>query len=147
MSNGVAPREIIQSSRVGSLGTLTEEGSPFVTLVTLAALSPTSLVMLLSGLAQHTRNLNRDSKCSLLIVQPGGEQGNPLAGARLTISGAARQMPRGQSSEARATFLSAHPTAAAYADFDDFSFFQLDVQQVHLVAGFGRIETIPADQL
>ena len=103
--------------------------------------------MLLSGLAQHTQNLKRSPHCSLLLVEPGGEQGDPLAGARLTISGAAQSISRDDAQDARAKFLKTHPSAALYADFEDFSFFRLDVQQVHLVAGFGRIQTIPASEL
>jgi hypothetical protein len=33
------------------------------------------------------------------------------------------------------------------ADFGDFAFFEIDVAEVHLVAGFGRIETISAGDL
>lgn len=143
----IQPRQIIEGSLVGSLGTLNENGFPFVTLVTVAATSPTSIVMLLSGLAQHTKNLDRVPNCSLLLVQAGGEQGDPLAGARLTITGLAARIPRNQSGEARTRFLEAHPSAAMYADFADFSFFQLDIHQVHLVAGFGHIETIPASKI
>jgi putative heme iron utilization protein len=103
--------------------------------------------MLLSGLARHTKNLERESHCSLLLVEPGGEQGDPLAGARLTITGTAKRIAREHSGEARNRFLDAHPSASLYVDFEDFSFFQIDVDQVHVVAGFGRIETIPASQL
>ena len=147
VSSSSRPRQIIETARVGSLGTLDEAGNPFVSLVTVAALEPTRLILLLSGLAQHTKNLDRAPNCSLLLVEPGGEQGNPLAGARLTISGSAKRLARDGDEIARACFLAAHRSAAAYAEFEDFSFFQLDVDQIHLVAGFGRIETIPASQL
>lgn len=147
MSKHSLPRQIIEGSLVGSLGTLGEDRFPFVTLVTVAATSPTSLVMLLSGLAQHTKNLDRVPNCSMLLVEPGGERGDPLAGARLTITGVAKRLPRDQADDARTRFLQAHPSAAMYADFADFAFFQLAIHQVHLVAGFGRIETIPASQL
>jgi heme iron utilization protein len=140
-------REIIESAVAGSLGTLADDGSPFVSLVTVAALEPTKLVMLLSGLAKHTQNLERRPECSLLLVEPGGESGDPLAGARLTISGIAQRLRREQDASARKTFLAKHKSAAMYADFGDFAFFQLDVREVHLVAGFGRIETIPASKL
>ena len=147
MTQESQPRQIIEGSLVGSLGTLSEDGFPFVTLVTVASISPTSIVMLLSGLAQHTKNLDRDAKCSMLLVEPGGEQGDPLAGARLTIKGIATRIPSDQSDEARSRFLALHPSAAMLADFTDFAFFRLDIEQVHLVAGFGRIQTIPASEL
>lgn len=140
-------REIIEAAAAGSLGTLTEKGSPFVSLVTVAATSPTTLVMLLSGLAKHTKNLEQRGDCSLLLVQPGGESGDPLAGARLTISGNVKRLDRAEDDDARSIFLEKHPSASVYAGFGDFAFFQIDVAEAHLVAGFGRIETIPASDL
>ncbi|MFK8115147.1 MAG: HugZ family protein [Rubripirellula sp.] len=140
-------RNIIENAISGSLGTIAEDGSPFVSLVTIAAVDPTTLVMLLSGLAKHTQNLDQRSACSLLLVQPGGEGGDPLAGARLTISGTATRLERGQDAQARETFLAKHEAASMYADFGDFAFFEIDVREAHLVAGFGRIETILAEAL
>jgi hypothetical protein len=40
-----------------------------------------------------------------------------------------------------------HPSASMYVDFDDFAFYELEISQAYLVAGFGRIETIPASVL
>ncbi len=140
-------RQILQSAFVGSLGTLSADGSPFVTLVTVANKSPTQLVMLLSGLARHTKNLDSNGQCSLLLVQQGGEGGNPLEGARLTVVGEVKKMPRGEDAAERESFLTVHPDAAMYADFGDFSIYRMDIHQAHLVAGFGRIETLTAEQL
>ena len=117
MTESNLARDIIQGARAASLGTLTDDGEPFVTLVTVATTRPTSMVMLLSGLAKHTQNLQQRPSCSLLLVQPGGESGDPLAGARLTITGTAKRLERGDDSAARAAFLEKHPAASAYADF------------------------------
>lgn len=138
---------IIQSARTASLGTLTEDGTPFVSLVTVAATSPTSVVMLLSGLAKHTKNLIASPECSLLLVEPGVESGDPLQGARLTVIGTARQSDRSSDQSARATYLAAHPSAEVYAGFGDFHIYEVDIREAHLVAGFGRIETLIPDQL
>ena len=81
MSLSRPARDIIVNAQVGSLGTLTEEEKPFVTLVTVAAIAPTEIILLLSGLAKHTMNLAQRPACSLLIVEPGGESGDPLAGS------------------------------------------------------------------
>ncbi|NNE00183.1 MAG: pyridoxamine 5'-phosphate oxidase [Pirellulaceae bacterium] len=140
-------KKIIASTHVGSLGTIATDGCPFVTLVTVAAAGPTTLVMLLSGLAKHTQNLLRDPRCSLLLVATGGESGNPLEGPRLTIVGSAVAVSRDKDTRERETFLAKHPEAAMYADFGDFSFYRVDIDLAHLVAGFGRIETLTPDQL
>lgn len=49
--------ELLSDSGAGSPGTNHSSGTPFVSLVNVARFSATALVMLLSGLAQHTRNL------------------------------------------------------------------------------------------
>lgn len=143
-------RTILDSAGTGCLGTLDEQVHPFVSLVAIASLSPTRLAMLLSGLAIHTRSLQRNSHCSLLLTQqPGGkdQSDDPLATARITLTGQATRMPRKEDQPIRERFLARHPTATIYADFADFSFFQFQIELVHLVTGFGRIETFDADQL
>ncbi len=140
-------RDIVQSAEAGSLGTLTPESAPFVSLVTVAAADPTRVTMLLSGLAKHTQHLAANPACSLLLVQPGGEDGDPLAGARVTLTGRAQCLPRGDDRDARKEFLYRHPGASMYVDFGDFAFYQLVVAEAHLVGGFGRIETLTADQI
>ncbi len=147
MSEPNRPRQIIEAAITGSLGTVTEEGKPFVTMVTLAAMSPSRIVLLLSDLARHTRNLNQRPDCSLLLINRGSGQGDPLMGARLTLSGVVSRVARGESAELRATFLERHPPASVYVDFPDFNFYQFVVDEAHLVAGFGRIETFPASRL
>jgi putative heme iron utilization protein len=136
---------IILESTTGSLGTVDQAGSPFVSLVTVAATSPTKLVMLLSDLAKHTKHIVQRPDCALMLVQLGGESGDPLAGARLTVRGTVERVEDDQF--VRSAFLAKHPSAAMYADFGDFDFYQLNIDQAYLVAGFGRIETIPASEL
>jgi putative heme iron utilization protein len=141
------PCKIIDGAQAGSLGTVNEDGTPFVSLVTVAATAPTKMVMLLSGLARHTQNLDKQASSSLLLVEPGGETGDPLAGARMTLSGKTTRLERAEDGEVRRVFLEKHPSASMYADFGDFAFFEFDIAEAHLVAGFGRIETIPASKL
>ncbi|MEJ0096781.1 MAG: pyridoxamine 5'-phosphate oxidase family protein [Bauldia sp.] len=71
----------------GGLATLSADGAPFASLVQVATTAEGEPILLLSALAVHTRNLARDPRASLLLVAPGGEGGDPLAGARLSVSG------------------------------------------------------------
>ena len=138
-------REAILKSTTGSLGTVDDSGGPFVSLVIVAATDPTEVVLLLSDLAKHTRHLVQRPQCALMFVQPSGESGDPLSGPRLTVRGSVHQID--DDSHAREVFLAKHPAAAVYADFDDFGFYKFDVTEAYLVAGFGRIQTIPAAEL
>ncbi|HET7716117.1 MAG TPA: DUF2470 domain-containing protein [Bauldia sp.] len=138
-------RRVLRLAATGSLGTLADTGGPFVSLVTVATAPSGEPVLLLSDLAAHTRNLRRDPRASLLLVAPGGEGGDPLAGARLTLLG---RLGRDPDPTLRRRFLARHAEAAGYAGFADFGFYRLTVTAGHLVAGFGRIvDLAPGDLL
>ena len=70
-----------------------------------------------SGLAEHTRNPERDQRASLLVAESGSE--DPLANGRVTMLGPCARVDEDGGS-ARAAFLAAHPNSACYADFSDF---------------------------
>jgi putative heme iron utilization protein len=100
-------------------------------------------LLLLSDLAQHTRNLVADPRVSLLFEDT-GEYADPLAGSRLTLLGRAEKCgdPR-----AAARFAARHPASAQYAAFADFHLYRVTIERGHLVAGFGRIAWIEAEEL
>lgn len=135
-SPGDAARRVLRLAATAALATLDAGGAPFASLVTVATTAAGEPILLLSDLAVHTRNLARDRRASLLLVAPGGEGGDPLAGARLTLTG--RAAPDADP-DLRRRFLARHEEAAGYADFRDFAFYRLSVEGGHLVAGFGRI--------
>jgi putative heme iron utilization protein len=49
-----------------------------------------------------------------------------------------------ESTEARSLYLERHPNSKYWVDFDDFSFFRLDVVDVYYVGGFGVMGWIAA---
>ena len=100
---------------------------------------------MLSDIAVHTKNLKRDARVSVLLVEPGGEGGDPLAGARLTIVGTiAEDTDPGH----RRRFVARHREATGYSTFRDFNLYRIAVRGAHLVAGFGRIVDLqPSDLL
>jgi putative heme iron utilization protein len=132
-----AAKRVLRLAATGSLGTLARNGSPFVSLVTVATMPTGEPILLLSALAAHTRNLERDRRASLLLVGPGGEDGDPLAGARLTLVGSVSDAEDDPRLSGR--FVARHEEAAAYAAFQDFGFRRFVPTGAHLVAGFGRI--------
>ncbi len=144
-----AARVVLRATATGALGTLTDAGTPFTSFVTVATDAAGDPLLLLSRLAIHTANLDRDGRCSLLLVAPGGEGGDPLAGARITIEGRAHRLAADDPvlSHVRGRFLARHPEAEGYAGFADFGFFRLATEKAHLVAGFGRIHAIAGEDL
>ncbi|HEY8163173.1 MAG TPA: DUF2470 domain-containing protein [Methylocystis sp.] len=126
-------KRLLRSIRTATLATLSESGAPFATLTAIATDYDGTPILLLSKLAHHTRNLERDGRCSLLLAQ--GGRGDPMAHPRLTLVARAVRM---QSPTARARFLCRNAKARLYADFPDFSFWRAEIEAVHLNGGFAR---------
>lgn len=143
-------RQIVRSAATASLGTLTVEGAPFVSFVTVATDTDGTPLILISGLAAHTRNLARDERGSLLLQAPADEGSDPLTGARATLVGRFRRVARDENGAQRlfTRFLARHPEAEGYASFGDFALYRMSLETIHLVAGFGRIARLsPSDLL
>ena len=119
-----------------------EGGFPYGSFVTYA-LDDGDPVFLISGLAEHTKNLMRDSKSSLLIAEGGDD--NPLALGRVTLIGNCSKVPDEERSRVKEIFISKHESASFYADFGDFHFFRLSVSSVRYIGGFGRMSWIGGD--
>jgi heme iron utilization protein len=131
-----AARRLIRTALKASLATLDREtGHPYASLILVATEPDGAPVFLISRLALHTRNLEKDPRASLLIDGTGG-LGDPLTGGRLTLMGEARLS---DSPTARRRFLARHPSAEGYAGFADFSIYALVVASGHYIGGFGRI--------
>ena len=137
-------RELIRSARTAVLATLRgEDRGPYASLVAVAPDGQGEPVLLLSSLAWHTQNLLHDPRASLLIADPAA-QGDPLAAPRASLIGA---IARTTHDDAAGWYFAVHPEAKGYAEFNDFAFHRFTIASVHLVAGFGRIETLDRDAL
>jgi len=139
---GVAARRLIRGRDHGALATLLE-GQPYVSLVAIACDHDAAPLLLLSDLAQHTKNLLVDRRVSLLFEAIAGYP-DPLAGPRLSVLGHAE---RCDDPGAAARFAARHPSSAQYAGFGDFHLYRVVVERGHLVAGFGRITWIEGSAL
>jgi putative heme iron utilization protein len=131
-------RRIAQAALATSL-----EGAPYASLVLVAVDLDADPLLLLSDLAQHSRNIAADPRIALLFDGTAGHA-EPLAGPRLTVLGTAEP-----SNDRRllARYTARHPNSRLYADFSDFHLYRVRVERGHLVAGFGRITWIAGGAL
>ena len=131
-------RSLLRRSRQGALATLMAEShDPYCSLVNVASSADGSPILLISRLAVHTKNILDDGRVSLMLDEHAA--GDPLEGARIMLAGKAEEASGDDVAALRRRYLNAHPSAEAFVDFKDFSFFRITPAGLHLVAGFGRI--------
>lgn len=133
-------RTLVSRVPTGTLCTLAlePEGYPYGSFVTVA-FDDGNPLFLISGMAEHTRNLERDPRASLMVAETGAD--DPLANGRVTMLGPCMRV-EGDDARARSAFLAVHPNAAYYADFLDFGFWTLRVSAIRYIGGYGRMSWI-----
>ena len=140
---------MLQGNRWAALATLGEDG-PTASMVAYAAESDlTSLLLFLSGLSEHTRNLLAEPRVSLVVSEPDSGSGDPQTLARLTVKGTAEQLERTDPNFETAwrTYLDRLPDAAPRIMLADFSLVRITLTTVRFVGGFAQAGTIPVDRL
>ncbi len=142
---GLEAQTLLRTVRSGALATLTPDGDPYASLVSLASLPDGSPVLPLSTLAVHTQHLLADPRCSLLL--DGGGKGDPLTHPRVTLVGRAVQATSDERAAWRTRFLRRHPKAALYVDFGDFAFWRVELRAARVIGGFGRIHSLSAAEI
>lgn len=133
-------RNLVRSKDKAVLAVLAREqvpeaGGPYASLVQVAFDHDGAPLLLISTLADHTKNLHADPRVSLLFD---GTEGlaEPLTGPRVSLQGVAAPTTD-KRHEAR--YLARFPGAAMYAGFKDFAFWRVAPGRAHQVAGFGKI--------
>ena len=145
-----ALRDMLHTQRVASLGTLNAEGGPFVSMVPFA-IDPEAgcLVIHVSLLAPHTRNLLSNPAVSVMVMQAevAGEPVHALP--RVSMDGtAARLEPQSPSwLAARDVYLARFPDAEPMTRLGDFNFVVIHLTAARQVAGFGTARPLEAEDL
>ena len=143
-------RSLLSSKRIAAMGTSGDDGAPFVSMVPYAvAPGLRCLVIHVSGLAAHTRNLQARPAVSLLVMQS-EVPGEPVhALPRVTLEGQARVLePNSPAWNAcRAAYLSRFPEAEPMTQLGDFMFAAIEVTSARQVSGFGAARSIDQEEL
>ena len=138
-------RTLMYLGRLGSLSTLSRKqpGFPFGSVMPYGLDDQGRPIFLISTMAMHTQNLQADPHASLLVAQPDSE-GEPLGASRVTLLGNVLPVPKPQLAEARKLYLQRHANSKYWIDFEDFSFYRMDVVDVYYVGGFGVMGWVSA---
>src|SRR5579872_5854065 len=124
-------RTLLYLGRIGSLSTLSRKqpGFPFGSVMPYGLNDHGSPIFLISTMAMHTQNLQADPRASLLVSQPDAS-GDPLGASRVTLVGNVLPLPKPEVAEARKHYLARYPNSKHWVDFEDFSFYRMDVMDV-----------------
>ena len=140
--NAWEARRLLRAARVGTLATAAG-GQPSASLVTPACAPDLTILLLLSELAEHTRHLRADPRCSVLVTGT-PQAANPQTSPRVAVNGSAEPIV---DAGLKARYLLLHPYAALYADFADFSLWRVRPSALLYVGGFARAARLRPDQV
>lgn len=125
----------------GILSTLSQRiaGYPYGSVIPFVLDFDARPIILVSRLAEHTRNLEADSRASLVVRDDVDEV---FAGARLTLIGDATRIDCEPALQAR--FLRYQPRAQQLLGLGDFSYWRITAVTLRFIAGFGAISWVSA---
>jgi putative heme iron utilization protein len=138
-------RTLMYLGRIGSLSTLSRKqpGFPFGSVMPYGLDEQGRPIFLISTMAMHTQNLQTDPRASLLVTQEDTD-GEPLGASRVTLVGNVLPVRKTELAEVRKLYLERHANSKYWVDFEDFSFYRMDVIDVYYVGGFGVMGWVSA---
>ncbi|HEX9155396.1 MAG TPA: DUF2470 domain-containing protein, partial [Nitrospira sp.] len=140
-------RTLMYLGRIGSLSTLSRKqpGFPFGSVMPYGLDDHGRPIFLVSTMAMHTQNLQADPRASLLVTQEDTDD-EPLGASRITLVGNVLPLPGAEVAEARKVYLARHANSKYWVDFEDFSFYRMNVVDVYYVGGFGVMGWVAASE-
>jgi heme iron utilization protein len=140
-------RTLVYLTRIGSLSTLSRKqpGFPFGSVMPYGLDENGRPTFLISTMAMHTQNLQADPRASLLVTQ-GDAGGDPLGASRVTLVGNVLPVPEAEVAEARKLYLARYANSKYWVDFEDFSFYRMEVVDTYYVGGFGVMGWVSASE-
>jgi putative heme iron utilization protein len=131
-------RTLVYLGRIGALSTVSRKqpGFPFGSVMPYGLDDHGRPLFLISTMAMHTQNLQADPRASLLVTQE-DSNGEPLGASRVTLIGNVHPVLNTELAEVRTLYLERHANSKYWVDFEDFSFYRMDLVDVYYVGGFG----------
>lgn len=141
--HGRTARQLLRAHRYGALGTLSKkfDGHPFTSITPYLVDHDGSLLILISGLAEHTKNILNDSRVSLITHN----QNDPhiQTQGRVTVVGHAVFQPDRERCGKR--YLRYFPEAQTYFAMADFNFYRITPLAIRYIGGFGDIHWVKTE--
>ena len=139
MTEGTEARQYLRRHQAGVLSTLSRRlgGYPFGSITPFMLDGAARPVILVSRLAEHTKNMEADPRVSLFVHDHAQDV---QTGARLTLVADAERVA--DPATVRARYLRFFPDGERLLALGDFSFYALSPVFVRHIGGFGAIRSI-----
>lgn len=169
MNINFSTRQLIRSSSKAYLSTEFDPASfdkkksnlkkkyPYTTFSLVAFDYDLSPILLLSNLSEHTTNIKKNNRISLMLCEEERiyqffpkfkkqftDYEDPMSRPRITLMG---DLKISKNSVHKERFLNRHPAARLYSDFADMNFYILDIKAAHLIGGFAQVKWFAKNDL
>lgn len=134
-------RALYRTRRHGVLSTASKkhEGWPFASVTPYGPDADGRPLLYIAGIAEHTRNLGFDPRCSLFVQPPIPEGTDAQTFSRLTLMGRAERVPAAEVDDAFARYVARLPDARGYTKAHDFGLWRIVPERARFIGGFGKI--------
>ncbi len=145
MNLAAEAKQFLRSTQHGILSTISSKfaGYPFGSVTTFILGHDGQPIILISSIAEHTKNMTANPKVSLLLFAKGDDL---QANARLTLIGDAHNIGK-DDADLMARYSRYFPESIGYFAMHDFSFYRIHIAQARYIAGFGKMGWVAGDAL
>ncbi len=145
MSLAVEAKQFLRSTRSGVLSSFSAkfDGYPFGSVMPFVLGHDCQPIVLISTIAEHTKNIIANPKVSLLVFA-GAEDLH--ANGRLTLIGEAEQIEKNDA-DLMARYCRYFPESTGYLAMHDFQFYRINIAQARYIAGFGKMGWMPGEEI
>jgi putative heme iron utilization protein len=139
-------RRLLNNESVGVLSTHSVDlpGYPFGSIVPYVVGHDGALVILISDIAQHTKNIAADPRVSLTVFERRAD--DVQAAGRVTWVGEAAPLDRGDTASRR-RYARGFPASDGFFETHGFAFYRIGLRRARYIGGFGEIFWVAADEL
>ena len=150
MSLALEAKQFLRSTHSGVLSSFSTKfaGYPFGSVMPFVLGHDCQPILLISSIAEHTKNIIANPKVSLLVFQSDNlKSAEDLhANGRLTLIGEAEQLDKNDA-DLMARYCRYFPESIGYLAMHDFQFYRINIAQARYIAGFGKMGWMAGDEL
>ncbi|MDX8381217.1 MAG: pyridoxamine 5'-phosphate oxidase family protein [Ghiorsea sp.] len=134
---------LLKSTQVAFLSTMGET-SPETSMCPYAVFNG-DIILHLSSLAKHSKNIQNHKQVGLIICTPENKAVSPLALARISFTGKIEPVTEVKRIAYQDAYLNHVPDAQPLFTFPDFTLYRIQVAEIKWVGGFGKARKIPLE--